>query len=332
MSNPVLAVLDTDSIYCERLTEYLRNHLKLSFEIQAFTKPDCFEEYIRSNEVSLLVVTESCSIPKSCRNVIVLDEDEGHIPDSDGERNIRHISKYVPASTIVEKILEYCTDQTEGFAGLSVKQKAEDCRVLGFFTPISRCGQTAFALKMGEILSRKARTIYLSFESFSALSGMFPEESQEDITDLLYYADCERDKFCLYLEKIRKNKNGLDIIAPAKTAMQIKEISYEKVKELITLLTKQAGYEYIILDLKEYPDGFFEILNMCDVVYTVSRNNSSDHYRIGKYNQVLSENAYADIIAKTIKCSLPDLRDQMSFTAYVEEILDLGMEVQDLGA
>ena len=71
-------------------------------------------------------------------------------------------------------------------------------------------------------------------------------------------------------------------------------------KELIELLTKEAGYEYILLDLKEYPDGFFEILDMCDVIYTVIRNNSADHYRLGRYNKALGENDYERIITKTM--------------------------------
>ena len=114
--------------------------------------------------------------------------------------------------------------------------------------------------------------------------------------------------------------------------MQIKEIGYEKIRELTDLLTREAGYEYILLDLKEYPDGFFEILDMCDVIYTVIRNNSADHYRLGRYTKALGENDYERIITKTMKCMLPDGRDISSYNRYIDDIIIRSKEVSGIGA
>ena len=335
-----MAVFDSDALYCERLSEYLRSHLKFSFEIQAFTEAARFMEYLDKREISLLVVSES-SLPeldremlgRNCRNLMLLDE-EGRekIPEEISGCKVYHISKYLPASDIVDRVLELCISGAEDFSGLGFNTGASDCRILGFYTPISRCGQTSFAIKMGEALAKTARTILISFESFSALTSLFEQETEEDITDLLYFADCERDKFCLYLEKIKRTRNGLDYIAPARTAMQIKEIGYEKVRELAELLSREAGYEYILFDLKEYPDGFFEILDMCDVIYTVIRNNSADHYRMGRYTKALGENDCEGVIAKTMKCMLPDGRDISSYNRYIEDIIIRSQEVSGVGA
>lgn len=335
-----MAVFDSDELYCERLSEYLRSHLKLSFEIQAFTEAEKFAAYLDKREISLLVVSESSLseldrevLGRSCKNVMILDED-GYNVDFEDVKDIktRRVSKYLPASEIVDKVLELCISGAEDFSGLGFCAGDSPCRILGFYTPISRCGQTSFAVKMGEALARKGRTILISFESFSALMRPFEQEAEEDITDLLYFADCERDKFCLYLEKIKRTKNALDYIAPAKTAMQIREIGYEKVKELTTLLAREAGYEYILFDLKEYPDGFFEILDMCDVVYTVIRNNSADHYRLGRYTNALLENDYERVVTKTMKCMLPDARDGASYNRYIEDIIIKSREVSGIGA
>ena len=335
-----MAVFDSDELYCERLSEYLRSHLKLSFEIQAFTDSEKFTEYIDSREISLLVVSESSlslldgeKIGRNCKNIMILVEDgTDRIMEEIHKKKVYRVSKYLPASEIVDRVLELCIKEAEDFSGLGVCDGADKRQILGFYTPISRCGQTSFAIKMGEMLARKARTILISFESFSALMSLFEQEPQEDITDLLYFADCERDKFCLYLEKIKRTRNGLDYIPPAQTAMQIREIGYEKIRELTELLTKEAGYEYILLDLKEYPDGFFEILDMCDVIYTVIRNNSADHYRLGRYTKALGENDYERIITKTMKCMLPDGRDIATYNRYVDDIIIRSQEVSGIGA
>ncbi len=343
MSKIVLAVCDNNRMYCERLQEFLRSRLKLSFVICAFTDTERLLEFSKKQKISLLVISEGAAnripenvISEEFNNVILLEEDlseEGFFHRNMlTPKNLRHISKYSPASLIVDTVLELCMCGQEEFAALSSSAKGNKCKVIGFYTPISRCGQTSLAIKMGEGLSRDKKTILISFESFSALSSMFDTEAEEDITDLLYYADCERDKFCLYLEKIRKNRNGLDYINPARTAMQVKEIDFARLKELIKLLSEEAGYEYVLLDLKEYPDGFFDILNMCDVVYTITRNNSADHYRIGQYNQVLSDNGFEDVLAKTVRFMLPKVRDGASYNRYVEALFLEGQEVSGLGA
>ena len=343
MNCVTMAVFDSDALYCERLSEYLRSHLKLSFEIMSFTEGDKLLEYLDENEIALLVVSESdaCGLKRetlgrTCRNIMILDE-EGKDEELEElsisyDIGIFHVSKYLPAAEIVDRVLELCISGAEGFSGLKVKALDSTSKLLGFYTPVSRCGQTSFAIKMGESLARKGRTILLSFESFSAITSLFEQEAEEDITDLLYFADCERDKFYLYLEKIKRTRNGLDFIAPAKTAMQVKEISYEKVRELVELLAREAGYQYILFDLKDYPDGFFEILDMCDIVYTVMRNNSADHYRLGRYDKALLENDYERVLTKTMKCLLPDGRDITAYNRFIEDILIRSREVTGVGA
>ena len=339
MKESILAVFDQSTFYAMRLTEYLREHLQLSFSIQTFTEKEEFEAFMETEEVSLLIAGAKSVegmknlIREKCEVVLVL-EDEGFKGPSrwDGDSGFFHMSKYLPAGMILDKILTVCMESSESFSDLTIKHMGDECRVIGLYTPLSGSGQTTLAVQMAEQLARTKKTIFISFESFSALTRSFEDEVQQDITDMMYYADCERDKFCIYLEKIKVRKNAVDYIAPAKTAMQIKEMGYEKVKDLISLLSKEAGYEYVILDLKDYPEGFFEILSMCHVLYTINRNNSADQYRMGKYNKVLCENGYEQVLSKTVRCFFPDDAVGASYKKYVNELIEKGREVLQLGA
>ncbi|RKM58897.1 hypothetical protein D6855_12130 [Butyrivibrio sp. CB08] len=339
MMGNILAIFDQSEIYSMRLSEYLREHLKLAFEIQTFSVEEEFNSFLESEEVSLLVASSLAIqdsedlIRKRCGSVMILEEEDFKGPSRwDQEDGFFHMSKFLPAGKVLEKILEVCMERPERFPDLGIKHEGNVCKVIGLYTPLSGSGQTTLAVQMGEQLSKNGKAILISFESFSALTKSFDSEALQDISDMMYYADCERDKFCIYLEKIKVRKYGLDYIAPAKTAMQIKEMGADKVRDLIALLAEEAGYEYVILDLKDYPDGFFEILNMCDVLYTINRNNSADQYRMGKYNRVLCENGYEDVLSKTIKCLFPDEKGGASYKRYVRELIEKGQGVLGLGA
>lgn len=340
MSNMVLAVFDSSSFYCMRLAEYLRNNIKLSFDIRAFTDREEFLKLTQDMKIPLLIISSECLkdmekdlSPDRIKNIIVLEEDPGLSEESgvSGDGAV-HICKFLPAMRIVETVLEICVERPDDFTNLGIRERSDKCRVIGFYTPLSASGQTSLAVRMGEQLSQEGKSILLSFESFSSLTRTFGEDAGEDITDLIYFAECERDKFGIYLERIKVTRDGLDYIAPARTAAQIKELTGEKIKNLIDLLAKEGGYEYVILDLKDYPEGFFEILSMCDVVYTIGRNNSADQYRMGTYNKVLCESGYESVITRTVKCLFPEAQSGLVFRRYMRDLIARGREVLSLGA
>lgn len=329
-----LAICDSDEIYCQRLYGYLKNNLNLSFDIFSFTDTGILQRFTEKEPVSLLVVTESMmydlteSIRKKYfRNILVLDEEAspaGMLCESGAleDVTIRHISKFQQASGIVDELIDFCAESSEDFRGLSTQMKMADCKVLGFYTPITKCGQTTMALRVADKLARKGSVLFLSFESFSSLSQLLGTNADQDITDLIYYAECENSKFGLYLEKIKKTVNGVDFILPAKTAMQIKEISFDKVKELLGLLSSSVGYDYVILDLTEYPEGFFDILTLCDRIFTISRSNLADSARLQQYEAVVRENGFGDIESRTVKCVLPDIRDKRGYETCLDQLLE----------
>lgn len=126
MNCVTMAVFDSDALYCERLSEYLRSHLKLSFEIMSFTEGDKLLECLDKNEIALLVVSQSDArdlkreaLGRNCRNIMILDE-EGKIEELEELSisygiGICHVSKYLPAAEIVDRVLELCISGAEGF-------------------------------------------------------------------------------------------------------------------------------------------------------------------------------------------------------------------------
>ncbi len=336
MKKTVLAVCDSDKRYVERLQEYLRNNLKLSFEIISFTESSKLKEYSNDSAVSLLIITDRefekegrAFFEEAVRNIIVLKDDEV-IPEKVKD-DVRYVSRLCPASEIVKQVIGICTERAEDFIGLTADKQAVKRKVIGLFTPISGCGQTSLALSLGEKISKKGRSILISFESFSKLRALREGDSDEDLTDLLYFAECSPDSFGLYLERMLIRKGDLDIVPPPVTAAQLKEIKAENVRNLLELLCEKGGYEYILLDIKEYPERFADILSMCDIVYTIIGESAEDQQKIAMYNQFLIENDYDLILERTVKCSplvkkIPQAKKQS-----INALIDRGREVLELG-
>mgnify|MGYP002627409105 CR=1 FL=1 len=193
--------------------------------------------------------------------------------------------------------------------------------MIGLYSPLSRCGQTALGIKICEELSRNGKTIFLNFDNYSPLPMLFGNEAEGDITDILYYSECERSRFCIYLEKIKQSIGGYDYIPPAATSMQIKEIDYEKLKNLVELILSECGYEYVVLDLSDLPEGLFDILRYCDKVFTIIGKAMADVYKLRRFEDVLGQNGYEDLCASTVKISLPEDADDKELSAYAGKLL-----------
>jgi hypothetical protein len=312
---------------------YLHNNLKLSFEIFSFTDASILFDFAKEETISLLIISENL-FPKFnkmalneaalFKNILVLDEGTGtldeKLPD-DNDIKIVHVSKYQEASRIVDGIIEFCVDSPDEFGGASMKMTMTKGSIYGFYSPINKCGQTTLSREVAKKLSMKGKTIFLSFESFSSLPFMLGALGREDMTDLLYYAECERAKLGIYLEKIKVPKDGVDYILPARTSMQLKSISFEKMKNLLEILTHDMGYENVVLDMTNYPEGFLDILLLCKKIVTIVRENALDNFRQKQYEEVLMDSGYEEIRSKTQKILLPDMRDRRSFEACINSVI-----------
>ncbi len=334
MSKTKFALCDKDEIYCMRLDEYLRGHLSLQFDIFSFTDPEIMKQFVKENVVSLLMISETVLsqidekfLKSETKNVLILDEGMGNCSivredEKEKDLNIGTVNKYQAASGIVDKIISFCTESADDFGNLGVGTGSGTGKVLGFYSPIGNCGQTTMAIAMAELLASESKVLFLSLESFSALSQTLGIESDEDITDLIYYAECEREKIGLYLERIKKTRNNVDYVMPAKTAMQLKEVNMDRMKNLLELLIGKCGYDYVIMDMTEYPSDFFDIAAGCDRIFTITRQHPADKYKLLMYEDVLMQSGYEELLNKTVKCQMADVKDKRSFEIYLKDLLN----------
>lgn len=298
----VLALCDKEESYLYHMADYMEKRNMLPFAVHAFTDAEQLKKYGEANEIELLLIAENSFEGKRedypAANIFILNESGSEV----GE-NIENINKYQSSEKILRAVIDSYTSGTEQMPRRLAT--GNRMKIIGNYTPIGRCLQTTFALSMGQLLAKKHRTLYLNFESYSGLGCLLGKEFSTDITDVLYYFGCEREKLSYRLDSMIQTVNGLDYIPPVLSYRQLGEVKGQQWLELFREIERVTDYEYLILDLSEQMNGLFEILRECCRIFTIIKEDGFAEAKLRQYEALLQSMHYEDIAVKTKRQSLP---------------------------
>ena len=321
----ILAFCDEEEEYAGLMTEYMERQKNLPWTVHTYTDKQKLMEEERN--VDMLLVSESAYCEElgglQAKRLIVLNE-SGIVRD----RNLRYVNKYQQADQVLREVLAiYLEIAAQVLPNLGMDAKTG---FIGFFSPVRRCLQTSFALTMAQLLSRDYRTLYLNFEYFAGRQELLADMETRDLADLLYFLNAERDKFSLRLQSMVKQVGTLDYIPPMKYGQNLLTVTAEEWMQFLKKLQELGRYEYVVMDLSECMQGLFDILRICQRIYTISGEDRSAGDKLLQYERLLEQNSFEDILEKTIKCQLPrfhhlpsdlELYTRGELAEYVEEQL-----------
>ncbi|MBR0165058.1 MAG: hypothetical protein IJQ12_10330 [Lachnospiraceae bacterium] len=303
MKKARIAICDPDHIYRGRLHGYLHAHIRLPVTIEEYSDHTQVMLRAEADALSLLILSGEAALekPQGCENILVLtDEGEDREVTESGVR-ICYRSRYRPAGEIVSRILEFLAEDTS----LSIRMEQAGNRhtkVIGYYSPIKRCMQTSSALCTGQILAENARTMYLSFSPFAGedLAG-----KDGDLSDLMYYYDCAREQLPIWIERIKQRVGRLEYIPPASSYLQTEGMQARDYIGLIRAISEETDVKYLLLDLTETVTGLFDVLSVCDEVYTITGHDMRDKEKIEAYRRWLAMHGEEELLEKTRFVRLP---------------------------
>ena len=300
----VLVLCDREEEYAGLMTEYLRLHKELPWEIHTYTKMETLMQKERKASIALLVVAESIydEDVKGLRpgKLIILNE-SGVIR----EKGIHNINKYQQADLVLKSLLEIYTEIAKG--QLPRLAEGYQTKLIGVYSPVRRCYQTTFSLTMGQILAEEKRTLYLNFEHYAGIRELLPDMQIKDMADLLYFLNAEKEKFQLRMQSMLQRAGNLDYIPPMKSGQNLLDVTADEWIRLLQNMMETGEYEYIILDLSESMQGLFDILRICNKVFTLTQEDRVAQCKLMQYEEVLRLYEYEDVLGKTCKCSIPKI-------------------------
>ena len=318
--NYVLAVCDSETEYAYQLVDYFSNKKGFPFRIQLFTSAATLKEYSVHHPISLALIAQKDFSEEikayPIEHVVVLGEDMG-----EEIKNIKVLYKYQSSEQIITELLDWIVE--EGILGRTTVGSKE-LKLVGVYSPVGRCLKTSFSFVLGQLLSKKHKVLYLNMESYSGLGKLLQKEFKSDMSELIYYLQNSKEKFVYRLGSMTRRAGELDILPPFDSFLDFISVSQEEWIQLISEIEKGSDYEYLILDLSDAVQGLFDILRLCDVIYTLSREDGFSMAKIEQYEEVLKKSNYEDIWKKTKHCTIPQIKNlpqglmQLTYTELAE--------------
>jgi len=301
----IMALCDTEEEYAQLMTEFLKRHRDLPWEIHMYTDIMELMRTETKGALAMLVVSEGAyreelkALQPSC--MVVLNESGIVRWDK-----VHHINKYQQADNVLKELLEVYVEIAE--EQMPRLQAEFGTRFVGIYSPVRRCMQTSFALTMSQMLAREHPTLYLNFEHYAGITELIPDKQTRDMSDLLYFLSGEQDKFRLRMQTMIQRKGELDYIPPMKVGQNLLGITAAEWLALLQRIGELGCYEYVVLDLSESMQGLFDILRMCIRVFTLVKEDRIARSKLLQYEQLLELYEYEDVLKKTRKCKPPQIR------------------------
>lgn len=307
MNKKILAIIDSEESYAFGLTDFLSDKSNLPFRVHLFTSCTYFENFEDKDMIESLLISERSYCPEILEyhipHIIILSETGNLL-----ERTLHHINKYQPCENIYKEILKYYTENLDYSADI-LRLNAHKLKIIGIYTPIGRCLQTTFAFALGQLISKSHKALYLNFERYSGLSTMMRREFSSDISDLMYYFECAKEKLTYRIESMVENVNGLDFIPPVNVFGNLVGIKGRQWLELFEEMERCTEYEYLILDLTDGMLDLWDVLRGCDTVFTISRQDPLALAKTEQYKKAIEQADYKDVLNKTTICKFPIFHD-----------------------
>ena len=320
MNKKIFVIYDSEENYAKKICQYISAKAGDVFELYLFTKKEPLLEFVGREPAEILLASGLSE--EEAKNTGFYIRLSDSYEEECGENTVY---KYSPADVILRKVMKII----EGSKDTGEKRIGKgQMKVIGFYSPIKRCFQSTCALTMGQILSRKKKTLYIGFEPYSGLDHNGKDGN--DIMDLLYFSECGSDisiQVCNMADRI----GDLQVIQPVRHFEKYRDITKAQWVRLIKKLKDETDIEVLILDLSEQIDGLFDVMDECDEVYTIEVDGKTASRKLGRFDALLREEGYIRLADRIKKLSIPvykgipdepEMLPYSQLAGYLSEIMD----------
>ncbi|MDY5700388.1 MAG: hypothetical protein SPK68_04765 [Lachnospiraceae bacterium] len=318
--NHILAVCDSEAEYSYGLADYLSTGKGFPFEVQAFTSLANLKEFAKKHPISIALVAQKDYEDRLRQlpidHIILLREEKESLATEE-----KTLWKYQSCEKLMRELLEWIAE--EGIMGRPIAG-GKQMKLVGIYSPVGKCLKTSFSFVLGQLLGKKHKVLYLNLECYSGLGKLLKKEFTTDMSELLYYLQNTPERFAYRMGSMTERVGGLDILPPFGSFLDFVSVNKEEWIQFFREIERGSDYEYVILDLSDAIQGLFDILRLCNVIYTLGRTDGFAIAKIEQYREVLQKSSYEDIWKKTRQYTFPEIKNlpaglqQLTYTELAE--------------
>lgn len=291
-------ICDAEQEYADSLMQAIGLRKELGFQMHSFQNPKQLEEFSEQKTIHILLIGEEYpasqrkKIKAEERYVLVKGEETNLLPKE------KAILKYQSSDRILNDIL-----REEGYGEPVVKRERWQGpgKLIGIYSPVHRIGKTKFALELGKDLAKTGPVLYLNLEEYSGGNYYFPENTGQNLGDLLYYIRQESGNLGFRISAMAGRVGDMDYVAPMTVMQDLRAVEGNEWLRLVETIFSQTIYQSVILDLGDSVQGLYQILRECQSVYTLYGDDFISQAKLKQYSENLRMTGFEDVLEHTIQ-------------------------------
>lgn len=340
----ILAILTAERRYAERLCDYCNKKKSLLLTAVPFDNTEDCAAFAAKHNIEILLAdsgmlkTESFSCEgrngsavRAARTIVLEDGISfEHAFAEPGGTAYTAVNKYQPAETLIRELMSGCEGRDIYF---DTKTTTRPVRVIGVYSPVSRCGKSSFAITLGRMQAKHNKTLYISLEEFSCLGALSGDRYDLTLSDAVYHMK-QGSLTSQRLYSMIHNIGGLEYLPPMRCADDGNAVTGEDYVKLINEIMKNSLYEVLIIDMDRYADEASELLEICDTVYMPVLQDVMNRMKAESFIAYLMASERKHIADKLIRINAPQPDNTaLQGIAYLDGLLygSMGDMIRELG-
>lgn len=307
MSKQWIAIVDRDTEYAKRLSEYLNERNLPGVFAVPFSSVEHWNRYEKKEEFQVILLGEEVflseeNFPKGSR-CIHLKETKDAEPGA--------VYKYQSGEGILKDILIESVGQS--------LINREHCRFLGVYSPVRRVLKTSFALALGQYFGERGKALVISLDVFSGLEELLGKGSF-DLSEVLYYWK-QKEDWAEFLYQAVIPVQSMEVLLPMWNPLDSPLLGTGELCLFLSDVMRLSRYDTVILDVGEARENLPQLLEAMEHIYTPVGWDTADKSKLADYRRFLKARGLESILEKTEYITFPALEELCTCENYIEELL-----------
>ncbi len=292
-------ICEGEKEYAKKLVSIFRGQKNLKCQLYSFQNVEQLSSFAQDHKIHILLISEE--FPKEIRQQIKADL---CCVLTTGKEELTSEEKGVYKYQSGERILEFVLNLLE-ISSEKTRKRELPFTLIGVYSPVHRIGSTKFALELGRKLSKKGPVLYMNLEAYSGGEYTDLENNGNNLGDLLYYFRLGQKNIEKYISAMTQQIGGVEYIPPISVSRELLEVTQDEWLRLFQTIQEECVYQTVILDLGDYIQGLYEILQNCNTVYTLYREDSISMAKLAQYTNNLRMLGFEDVLEHTVQRAVP---------------------------